>query len=111
MTDTTAGNNRLTTAVRLARIEEKLDALTGQVSASLEAAKKEADEADKERRKHSRRLDIFELALARLELGQRERDKLREDVDALRIEQRIWTGATTALAALAAALAAWLKRD
>jgi hypothetical protein len=46
-----------------------------------------------------------------MEQGQRERVQLRKDVDALKTEQRIWTGATTLLAGLATALAAAFKRN
>lgn len=104
MTSTAANNNRVTTAVRLARIDEKLAALTEVVNTAL-------SEAKQERRGHSRKLDALELTVARMETGQKERDLLRKDVDALKTEQRIWTGATTLLAALATALAAAFKRN
>lgn len=93
----------------MARIETTLGLLTEQVGTELVEAKKE-------RRGHSRRLDAFELALARMEQGQREREQLRDDVDAVEAdvkklwkEQRIWSGANTALGPLAAAITAWLK--
>jgi len=51
-----------------------------------------------------------------MEQGQREREQLRDDVDAVEAdvkklwkEQRIWSGANTALGPLAAAITAWLK--
>lgn len=109
MTSTAANNNRVKTADRLARMETALTLLTKQVGTELVDAKEE-------RREHSRRLDGFELALARMEQGQKERDQLRKDVDAvesdvkkLRSEQRIWASANTMLGPLAAAVMAWLK--
>lgn len=76
----------------------------------------ELSEAKKERRGHSQKLDAFELTLARMEQGQRERDQLREDVKSIEAdvkklwrEQRVWSSMNTALASLAAAVAAWLR--
>lgn len=109
MTDV-AVDNRVTTAVRLARIDEKLGALTKQVEVALKDAKQE-------RRGHSQRLDAFELTLARMEQGKRERAQLQDDVKAIEgdvkklwREQRIWSGVNTVLGPLLAAITAWLNR-
>jgi flagellar biosynthesis regulator FlaF len=101
VTATAANNNRVTTAVHLGRIDERLAALTKVVNVAL-------SEAKDERRGHSRKLDALELTVARMETGKRERDKLREDVDALKTEQRIWASLNTVLGPLAAAVTAWL---
>jgi len=56
-------------------------------------------------RDHSQRLDAFELALAEQKHAEQERKRIEEmakkasaDVDALKKEQRWWTGGTTVLA-------------
>ena len=57
---------------------------------------------------HSQRLDAFELALAEQKHAEQERKRIEEmakkasaDVDALKKEQRWWTGGTTLLAIVA----------
>ena len=57
---------------------------------------------------HSQRLDAFELALAEQKYAEQERTRIRAlaqkaiaDVDALKKEQRWWTGGTTLLAIVA----------
>ena len=59
-------------------------------------------------RDHSQRLDAFELALAEQKHAEKERKRIEAlakkasaDVDALKKEQRLWTGGTTVLALLA----------
>ena len=88
-----ADNNRVKTADWRARMEMKLDAV-------YQAVEKLDTRHDAQLKAHSQRLDSLTLAVAEQEQARRERDRLRQDVDALKKEQRWWTGITSVLAAL-----------
>ena len=82
---TAPNNNRVKTAdwrarmeVTLSGVSDKLDELCVQVGG--------------DRKDHSRRLDKIDLILAQQTRAEKEREKLREDMDALKWEQRTWTG-------------------
>jgi broad specificity phosphatase PhoE len=92
--DTVATNNRVKTADWRARVETKLDAL-------IEETREERAQSRQQLKEHSRRLDEFALAFAELKRAQQTADKALSEVDALKREQRWWTGATTLLAAVA----------
>ena len=93
----TAANNRVKTADWRARVETKLDAL-------IEETREERIQFRQQLKDHSRRLDDLTLLVAEAGRGEKEREKLREDVDALKREQRLWTGGATLLAAVASFL-------
>lgn len=100
----TAANNRVETADRLARIEEKLDRVSSNQVRLEGAVTQTLEKSDSRQKDHSRKLDEYGLAIARLEQGERERAELRASVEKLKTEQRLWTGATTLLAAVASFL-------
>jgi Flp pilus assembly protein TadD len=95
-----ADNNRVRTADRLARIEEKLDRVASNQVRLEETVAHALEKSNMRQKEHSGKLDEYGLAIARLEQGERERAELRASVEKLKTEQRIWTGLASFLAAL-----------
>jgi len=100
MADIAASTNHAA-RTELAVLTERVENLISEVRGYRTEGQKRDD-------KHSQRLDAFELALAEQKHAEKERariealaQKASADVDALKKEQRWWTGGTTMLALIA----------
>ena len=92
----------------IAILATELAALTREMRGYREEVREYRRESQERDRDHSQRLDAFELALAEQKHAEQERvriealaQKASADVDALKKEQRWWTGGTTLLAMFA----------
>ena len=95
---TEAASTNHAARTELAVLSERVENLIKEVRGYRQEGQKRDD-------KHSQRLDAFELALAEQKHAEKERKRIEEmakkasaDVDALKKEQRWWTGGTTVLA-------------
>jgi len=89
----------------IAVLTTELAALTREVRGYRDEVREYRDESRTRDKDHSQRLDTFELALAEQKHAEQERKRIEAtaikasaDVDALKKEQRWWTGGTTLLA-------------
>jgi len=95
----------------IAVLATELAALTREVRGYRDEVREYRDEGRERDRDHSQRLDALELAFAEQQHAEKERARIEEmakqalgDVNALKKEQRWWTGGTTLAALIAAAL-------
>ena len=82
----------------------ELAVLTARVEELIREVREYREGSDTRQKDHSRKLDEYGLAIARLEQGERERAELRASIEKLKTEQRLWTGMATLLAAVASFL-------